>query len=73
VTGRRDADPSPTRDWLVTFARKVAEERDYSQRHPGHVFTVMLARDEAEGLLEQVRELVDDAAVAADRARRRGE
>lgn len=53
------ADSEPLRDWLVTFARKVAEERDYSTRHPGHVFTVMLRRDEAEGLLQQVNELVN--------------
>lgn len=67
------ADTEPTRDWLVTFARKVAEERDYCARHPGHSFTVMLNRDESDGLLEQVRELIDEASVAADLARRRGE
>lgn len=52
------ATPEPLRDWLVTFAHKVATERDYSARHPGHVFLVMLRREEAEGLLAQVNELV---------------
>lgn len=66
------AGTAPTRDWLVTFARKVAEERDYSARHPGHVFTVMLKRDEAEGLLDQVRELVDESAVNVELMVRRG-
>lgn len=48
----------PLRDWLVTFAHKVAVERDYSARHPGHVFMVMLRKDEAEGLLAQANGLV---------------
>ena len=56
------SDSEPLRDWLVTFARKVAEERDYSHRHPGHVFTVMLKRDEAEGLLAQINDLVQEQA-----------
>jgi hypothetical protein len=51
------------RDWLVTFAHKVATERNYSARHPGHVFLVMLRRDEAEGLLQQTADVV--AALAA--------
>lgn len=54
---RRDSEP--LRDWLVTFARKVAEERDYSARHPGHVFLVMLREDEAEGLLAETADLLD--------------
>lgn len=45
------------RDWLVTFARKVAEERDFCARHPGAVFLVMLHRDEAEGLLADLQRL----------------
>ncbi len=49
---------STQRDWLVTFAYKVALERNYSSHHPGHVFLVMLREDEAEGLLVQVNELV---------------
>ena len=54
-----DGKPVPhSHDWLVTFAHKVAVERNYSAHHPGHVFLVMLRRDEAEGLLEQVSELV---------------
>lgn len=52
------SDSAPTRDWLVTFARKVAEERATCARQPGRVFTVMLRRDEAEGVLRQVEELV---------------
>ena len=51
-------DASPTRDWLVTFAHKVAVERDYIAHHPGACFCVMLRRDEAEGLLAQVNALV---------------
>lgn len=63
----------PLRDWIVTFARKVAVERDYSARHPGHVFTVMLSRDEAEGLLGQLHELVDPDAVSREMARYHGD
>ncbi len=58
MASQSDSDTKPLRDWLVTFAHKVAVERDYSARHPGHVFLVMLHRDEAEGLLAQVNELV---------------
>ena len=54
----------PLRDWLVTFAHKVATERDYAARHPGHVFLVMLREDESEGLLAQVNELVQERANA---------
>jgi hypothetical protein len=48
-------------DWLVTFAHKVAVERDLDSRHPGHRFCVMLNRKEAEGLLEHIMALVPDA------------
>lgn len=51
-------DPAPTRDWLVTFARKVAQERATCAEQPGRVFTVMLRQNEAEGVLKQVEELV---------------
>ena len=51
------------RDWLVTYARKVARERAYIADHPRAVFCVMLREDEAEGLLAQLNELVQkDAA-----------
>lgn len=50
--------PHSERDWCVTFARRVAEERSYSASHPGHVFLVMLHREEAEGLLEQANEVI---------------
>lgn len=48
-------------DWLVTFARKVALERDRAARQPGYVPVVMLEMKEAEGLLAQIMELVGDA------------
>lgn len=54
-------DHDHTADWLVVFARKVALEREYARRHPGHKFLVMLPEKEAEGLLSAIRELAPGA------------
>lgn len=63
VTSQSDSDV--TRDWLVTFAHIVATERARQASHPGSVFCIMLRREEAEGLLEQVNELVQWGATSA--------
>ena len=54
-------DHDHTADWVVVFARKVAMEREYARRHPGHKFLVMLNEKESEGLLASIREWVPDA------------
>jgi hypothetical protein len=51
-------DGEPVRDWLVTFAHKVATEQSRCARNAKAVFCVMLRRDEAEGFVEQTNELV---------------
>lgn len=53
-------DHDHTADWFVVFARRVAIERDYARRHPGHVYMVMLCEKEAEGLLASLQEVVGD-------------
>ncbi len=54
--------PTTERDWLVTFAHKVASEDARQAAAPGSSWCLMLRKDEAHAVVTQMNELVQQEA-----------